>query len=165
MKKRFAVLYSLAPHFRRSLLALREEEPDSHITLLLPPGFPQEVVEGCCDEILALAPASSQRRSLKHAWRLIRYLRRERFDCFIVFFNSPALWLLTQCSGARECAYFSQRGARCPMSMSFLRSVCALAGKRIRGRYMYYKIKWDIYRHPFSDTSRAAERKEQDGDS
>jgi hypothetical protein len=172
MSERIAVLYSLSPHFLRAVEVIRRERPGCHLTVVVPPSFPQALLEGKVEEIVVLAPTHEQRRSLRQGLKLLRFLRRESFDLLVVLFNSPPLVLISTLSGARERAYISPDGKERPLSFSFLRVFLSMVRRRIKGQYTYYKIWWYIRRHPIDvqdsgesteDMNQSSNGKEQGG--
>ena len=136
------MLYSRGPHLLRTLKQLRAEAPGDHVTAIVPPGFPTETLEGLADDVReAPRPAG-----LAGAWRMARGLRAERFDRFVVMFDSPRLRLLAALRGARvrECRTVEGRTIALPRSV--WGTLLTAAARSLRGRLRYHYIRC-IVRH------------------
>jgi hypothetical protein len=99
---RIALFYGVAPHFSRALRALRERHPGGHLTALLPPGFELTDEErALIDEVEPTERAHYTPMAVGPCLRLVRRIRRARYDAFAVLSDSTQLRILAAMSGAR----------------------------------------------------------------
>ncbi len=145
---RIGLMYSYGPHFKQAARMLRARYPDSRITALLPPGYPEAVIRDVVDDIIVCAPEPERGKTPGQAWRLIRILRRERYDILVVLFDSLKLQLIASLSGAGECCCYHLDHRYHPLRLSLFGAVAAGVTRQVRGRLRYMRIWWHVYRHP-----------------
>ncbi len=150
---RIGLLYSYGPHFKQAARALRTRYPGSRITALLPPGYPEAVIRDVVDDIIICAPEPEYGKTPGQAWRLIKTLRRERYDVLVVLFDSLKLQLIAAMSGAGErcCHHLDNRYE--PLRLSLFGAIAAGLVRHVRGRLRYMRIWWHVYRHPIRPTA------------
>ena len=145
---RICALYSHGPHYARVLRHLRRAYPDAVITALVPPGFPNEPLEGLAHKRLDLPAKAARRRGFAALRAILPVIRRGRYDLFVVMFDSFRLRLLAALSGARERRCFTADGRFIPLRLSLARLLAGTAWRNLRGRVTYWRIRWIVHHCP-----------------
>ncbi len=139
--KTIGALYSKGPHFLRMLAYLRKEHPSARLIALVPEGYPVEVLQAACDEVLVIATGS---RSLGGLRKLLGPLREARFDLLVVMFHSPRLRIVAALSAAREARCYTADNRIFPVSLRFASDTVQWLLRNARGRITYWRIWWII---------------------
>jgi hypothetical protein len=145
---KICAFYSHGPHFVRLLKHLRATYPAAHLTTFTPPGFPPEVLRGYADRMAYTGRRAYPLRELRPLLRLIEVLRRERFDLFVVMFDSPRLRLLARLSGAKRAMVYTVDGRTIPLHGLALGSLLAAFPRRIRGIALYAWMWFNVHCRP-----------------
>jgi DNA-binding transcriptional LysR family regulator len=134
--RRIGAFYSRGPHFGRVLARLREEYPEADITAHVPEGFPEAPVREHGARILYCGGAPP----LRALPSLIRSLRAQRYDLFVVIFDSPKLRLLAAASGAKQRCCHTVDGRIFPLRTAFSRMLAGGIWRRLCGAIVYARI-------------------------
>ena len=135
------VFYSLGPHFARTLRRLREAHPDARITAIVPPGFPLSDDERTSvDEIVETERAHYSPRDIGGCLRLVRRLRKSRFDLFVVMFQSAQLGVLASICGARERVCAPPHGTLTPLTAGPIGTILSECARRVVGSVVYAAV-------------------------
>lgn len=145
---RICAYYSHGPHFVRLLRHLRAMYPAAHLTAFTPPGFPPEVLQGHVDRMAYTGRREYSLRQVRPLLRLVQVLRRERFDLFVVMFDSPKLRLLARLSGAKAAMVYTVDGRMMPLQGLALGSLLSAIPRRIRGHVRYAWMWFNVYCRP-----------------
>lgn len=141
---RAAVFYSLGPHFVTALKAARHHGDE--VIAVVPAAFemPEEAAR-IADDILYTD------RDAYSVWRpgalfaLVRRIRRERFDTFVVMFDSPKLRLLAAMSGASTRWYCAPHGYMRRLKGGPVRVAARETWRRLKGCVLYAWL-WVVVR-------------------
>lgn len=145
---RIAVMYSYGPHFIPAIRLLRQQYPDSRLTALIPPAFPQEPIASLVDEILVSVPEPGAHRSLPDMYRLLHSIRGGRYDMLVLLFDSLKLRMIASASNAATVYCFTVDGRLAPLTTPLYRSLLDTSWRVLYGHILYYKIWWHIRLHP-----------------
>lgn len=146
--QRIGLLYSYGPHFKKVALSLRARYPSSHITALLPPGYPEAAIRDIVDGLRFCAPTPGARRSPAQAWRLLKVLRLERYDMLVVIYDSPKLQAVAALSGAHQCYCFGLDNRSYPLRLNLCGAIFSGIVRAVRGRIRYAYIWLQVYCRP-----------------
>ncbi len=134
---RICAFYSRGPHFMRLLAFLRERHPRAHITALVPPGYPKELLREHANAIMETAKTRYAARDIAGIRALLRQIRAGRFHEFVVMFDSPRLRLLAALTRAPLRSCFTIDGRYLPLRLSPLRVLASTIYRASRGRLTY----------------------------
>lgn len=139
------LFYSYGPHFIKTARSLRETHPQADITAFVPEHFPVELLSGLNISSQPLLPDTGRGRAIKKVIAIIRAIRRERLDIFVVLFNSPRLQLLSTISGAkvRRCQLVD--GREIPVRLSLVSGIFHTAIHTVFGHWRYVRIWMHIH--------------------
>lgn len=140
------VFYSRGPHFVKALKFLRAAFPDARLTAIVPPGFPGNSLENCCDEILEAG-------GTRGLMALLRAIRAAGFDEFVILFPSLKQRLLAQFSGASERYCYSVNGDFQQVRLALISSLAGAVYRTIRGRLTYAYIYYVVHHRPVHGAS------------
>ncbi len=157
---RIGVLYSFGPHFKQALQELRRQYPAAHITAITPPEYPVARIEELVTDSQPWAPPPEAPRNMNDAVRLVRRVRAERYDIFVVLFDSVKLQLVAGLSGARECCCCGLDGRRRPLRVRPVATLVRGMARRIRGTWHY----WRIWLHIHTTLIRPAHHRDESQD-
>lgn len=146
--RRICALYSHGPHYARVLRHLRQAYPEAVVTALVPPGFPNEPLEGLAHKRLDMPDAAVDRRGLRALRALLPVVRRGRYGLFVVMFDSFRLRLLAALSGARERRCFTADGRFIRLRLSLVRLLADALWRNLRGRVTYWRIRYIVHHRP-----------------
>ena len=136
------VYYSEGLNYLERLRALRRREPDARICAMVPAGYcPSEAERAVADEIVEMECGHYSPRDVRACLRLVRRIRAERFDGFVVMFNSLQLRILAGLSGARRCACWRGDNEIQPLTTSALLVPACLVFEAVRG-WTAYAVAW-----------------------
>lgn len=138
-----AVFYSRGPHYARALRFLRGRYPEAVVTAITPPGYPHEALAGIPDRHLETALNAYPIAGMPGLTRLLRTIRNDRYDLFVVMFPSIKLRFLASFSGARWAYCFGPDGQFLPLNFAPVRLMLGWAKRRIVGHFTYARI-WAI---------------------
>ncbi len=139
--KRIGAFYSHGPHFRKTLKRLREDYANACVVAMVPPGFPEGILDGLADEVWFTERKAYSLRGHAALRGLIRQIRGGGFDLFVIMFPSPKLRFLAGCSGAKKKICHGPDGRVAPIRMAPLRALTRAALRRIRGELTYTYIR------------------------
>jgi len=134
------LFYSYGPHFIKTARALRAEHPQARITAFLPRAFPVDMLSDLEIEALPVLPDPGEHRSLAALYAIVRAIRAQRVDIFVVLFDSPRLRLLSALSGAGERQCRLVDGRRIPVRFTFAGGLMHTLLSRIVGHARYVRI-------------------------
>ncbi|MBI1318660.1 MAG: hypothetical protein GC168_06895 [Candidatus Hydrogenedens sp.] len=143
-KPRIAAMYSRGTHYPRLLRFLRNEYPGCELTAVVPPAYPERLLEGQCDRILRTEREQYGLRDLRAILTLLSTLRAERFDALVVMFNSVKLRLLASGAGAASAYVFTADRRFFPVTLSLLGEAWDYLARNLRGRITYAYIAWVV---------------------
>jgi ADP-heptose:LPS heptosyltransferase len=138
--RRVCAYYSRGPHFTRNLKTLRDMYPGAEITALVPPGYPRKPLAGLAEHIESTRQTQYGARDLKAFFGLIRQIRKARYDCFVVMFDSPKLRLLGTLSGAKERYCLTIDGRYLALRLALLSQVIGTVVRHVHGRLTYLRL-------------------------
>ena len=139
------VFYSHGPHFMRVLRTLREQHPDARITAFVPEKFPTEIIRAAADTIISVPPPPYGLRRPDIILALIRILRAQHPDRFVVMFDSLRLRWVARASGAREGWFIGPDGAYQPLRTTGITDLTEAAARRSRGTLLFLRIWWNVH--------------------
>jgi len=136
-KPRIAAFYSRGTHYPRLLRFLREEYPGCELTAVVPPGYPERLLEGACDRMVRTARDHYGAGDAGELRALVMQLRAERFDAFVVMFPSIKLRLLAKAAAARAAYVYTADRRFEPVRLNPLAEAADLLHRNARGRLAY----------------------------
>lgn len=160
--QRIGLLYSYGPHFMKTLRALRDSHPDAQITVFVPANFPEALLDGMALHIRPILPDSGQRPGIRQGLRLIRAIRGEALDSFVVLFASPRLQLVASLSKAVQSYCYHVDGRVEILRLRLLRALLRPIKNRIIGNLRYFRI-W-VYVHCTRVNAKRPQEKLSDAD-
>lgn len=134
------IFYSYGPHFIRTVRSLRADSPEARITAFVPAEFPAGLLGGLDVVLAPILGNPAERRSPGVLLSIVRAIRRQRLDVFVVLFDSPRLRLLAALSGARERQCCLVDGRTLPVRVTIAGNVFRTLGGRLRGQFRYARI-------------------------
>ena len=149
------ILYSYAPHFRKAVHHLRTTSPNARLIAFVPPSFPSDVLSAYVDEQVSCVPEPQSPKTLPQSWRLIREIRKQRLDIFVVLFKSSRLQGVSALSGATESCCYDLSGALTPVRLRLFHAFFGGIFRRVRGQLLYWRLWLNV--HCTSVTPRALE--------
>lgn len=139
-RTRIGLFYSYGPHFIKTVRSLRETHPQADITAFVPEHFPVELLSGLNISSQPLLPDTGRGRAIKKVVTIIRAIRKEHLDIFVVLFNSPRLQLLSTISGAKERRCRLVDGRELPVRLTLLSGIYHTAVNTVVGHWRYARI-------------------------
>lgn len=139
------LLYSYGPHFVKTARALRERYPEADIVAFVPESFPVSLLEDVSISCRSLLADNAHRRAVKKIVALVRAIRRERLDIFVVLFNSPRLQLLSAISGSKERRCRLVDGREFEVHLTLLSSLVHTLVSSVVGRWRYARIWLNVH--------------------
>lgn len=137
-RKRIGVFYSRGRQFGRILEAVRRDYPEAELVAVVPAGYPFPGDErGLCDGVVETGCEPYGIRHPMPLVRLIRLLRAQRFDPFIILFDSPRLRLLAALVGTPHTLYCAFDHALKPIHSTIAGVLADVAARGIVGRAVY----------------------------
>lgn len=118
---RIGILYSEGPHWKQALHAIALRWPEAEIRAWNATSLSET------DGPLICREGGGNPRSL------LRAIRAERLDAFVVMFNSDKLRMLAGASGAQTCFHAGLDGALIPLPSSFFRALVYTLQRRGHG--------------------------------
>lgn len=101
---KICAFFSVSQNFPAILQRLRAKHPNADIAAVIPPNYEASQAErDHASRIIVTEQAEYGPAHIRACLRLIRSLRKERFDRFVVVFDSPQLRILAALTGARKC--------------------------------------------------------------
>ena len=137
--RHIGVFHGVGHDYGAVLRTVRGQEPEAAICAIVPAGYPvAEVPRDLADEVMEMELAHYAPWRLGACLRLVRRLRAERFDRFIVMFDSAQLRVLAAFTGAPERVW-------CPMNLqmkplpgaSLVGAAVGEVARRVRGCSVY----------------------------
>ena len=147
-QNRIGAFYSRGTHYPRLLAYLRTEYPDCEITAVVPPNYPGHILEDACDRIVRTPREDYSLSDPRAIARVIAQLRGERFDDFVIMFNSAKLRVLAKASGAESSYCYTADRRFFPVELHPLREGTGMLVRNIRGRMTYWRIAWIVKHRP-----------------
>jgi ADP-heptose:LPS heptosyltransferase len=136
-KPRIAAFYSRGTHYPRLLRFLREEYPGCELTAVVPPGYPERLLEGACDRVVRTARDHYGAGDTGELMTLVSQLRAERYDAFVVMFPSIKLRLLAKGAGAASAYIYTADRRFLPVAFNPIAEATDYLLRNIRGRLTY----------------------------
>jgi hypothetical protein len=129
---RVAVFHSPGHDFAGALRRVKEAWPTARLIAWVPASYAApEAVEALADEIRR---ADRDRFGARNVYPLLRQIRSERYDCFVVLFDSTRLRLFAALSGARERAWCPPLGSLGPLPNAPITVALREAALLVKGR-------------------------------
>jgi hypothetical protein len=145
-KPRVCVYFSVGRNFLNVLRSVKQSLPDASITAVIPPGYPISGDErSLAEEIIETDLVRYSWRTLPALARLVRQFRRERYDAFVILFDSPRLRIVSSLSGAAERLHCRMDGRLALVRMSIPGTIADVVFRNVWGRIVYAVI-WSIVR-------------------
>lgn len=133
-------------HIPEVLASLRKRYPSSTlVAFVLPKIGLEESVGPLVDVIKVLRKPQYSLRDIMDCWELIRLIRQEQADVFVVLFNTFQLNCLASISGAsyKECWDTENRIYALPSTLFGV--LLSFAGRRLVGLYRYIWVSLEIF--------------------
>lgn len=143
---RICAFYSHGPHFRKVLQGLRKSYPKSHITALLPPGYPSAVIRELVDTYEFTQYKQYRATQFGALLNLRKQIRKNKPDVFIVMFDSNRLRLLGSLSGVRERYCITPRGHWKQLRITPVRQIFRSAFDAFQGFLQFHRVRFHINR-------------------
>ncbi|MBI4557030.1 MAG: hypothetical protein HY706_05545 [Candidatus Hydrogenedentes bacterium] len=144
--RQICVFYSQGPHFERTVRCIKERHPSAAVTTIVPKGYPfPETLRSDVQEIIETKLIHYSIQDVGSSLRLVRNIRRARFDLFVTMFDSPQLRLLAALTGARAAAWVRVDGGYFEIPTSFLAALFCAVFRGLVGRATYALL-WVIIR-------------------
>ncbi len=122
--QRICAFYSKGNHYVATLQWLRRHCPEAAITAIVPPGYAlSAAARQLVNEVVETEQAHYTLRDFSAFRRLVRKIRAQRLDIFVVMFDSPRLRLLAAQANARKRLCYTEDGQRIKMDSSTPRVV------------------------------------------
>lgn len=138
---RVCAFYSKGRRFLDVLERVRAHYPKAQVVAMAPATYAMpESEKAAADAVLITEQARYSARAPGAFLRLLRQVRRERFDVFIITFDSPRLRILAALSGAARCAYCSMDGQVVPIAPSVAGTAAATLARNVGGRVAFAAI-------------------------
>ena len=140
------VFYSKGRTFADVVSHVKAREPNAQVFALVPAGYPVAEIELTPPhEVVQTELAQYSWRDLRPFLRLVRQLRRTRYDAFVILFDSPRLRVLSALSGATRRLYCAMDGDLVPVKASVAGTLAAELARMLWGRLAYAGL-WVIVR-------------------
>jgi len=136
-KPRIAAFYSRGTHYPRLLRFLREEYPGCELTAVVPPAYPERLLEGACDRVIRTAREHYGAGDASELWTLVTQVRAERYDAFLVMFPSVKLRLLAKGAGAASAYVYTADRRFLPVTFNPIAEAADYLLLNLRGRLTY----------------------------
>lgn len=144
-KNRVGVFYSLGQEFDQIIKSIREAFPDDHLVAMVPSAYVEtEAIAPFVDEAIRTKYASYPSRQPWRTLDMIRTLRRERYDVFIVIFYSFKLRLLASLAGAPRVYCWALDGRVIPLETNIAAVLADIAKQTLLGWWRYGRVWWNI---------------------
>ncbi len=145
-QEHICVFHSKGRSFADALKYVRERRPEARICAMAPSGYPVGPEElASADEVIETEREQYSPRDFAALRQLVRQLRRTRFDCFVILFDSPKLRALAALSCAQSCTHLTLDGRLRPITPSLPGVAWDVLYRNIRGRLTYAWI-WIMIR-------------------
>ena len=138
--KRVCAFFSSGPHYRKVLQGLRARYPDAEVHAVVPPRYPEEAAAALATTVHRTEHDHYGPGDPAALWQLLRWLRGQRFDVFVVMFQSPKLVALARLSGAPERYCHTLDGRYAALRMPLFKQCLSLLSRRAEGRRTYARI-------------------------
>lgn len=145
---KIGLFYSYGPHFLKALYFLTEKYPNEEIILFLPQNFPTYYFENLSITPIFLPWDGKHLPLLKGTkafFNIIKMIRSQQLDQFVVLFESPRQITLSKLSGAKNTFIFSIHKEYKPISQGILKSLTKLFINRLKGLFLYSYILLHVY--------------------
>lgn len=143
---RMCAFYSKGRRFLDVLRCVRAQYAGAELEAMTPPNYamaPEEKAEA--NRVVTTELAAYSARSPRAFRRLVRQIRRSRYDVFVITFDSTRLRILAALSGASSCAYCSLDGRIVPIRPTVAGTLAAAAARNAWGRLVYAWV-WTVVR-------------------
>lgn len=140
--KRIGVFYSPGRSLGEVLRAVRQVFPDGDISAIVPRGFSMSSADkSLCTAVIETCETAFSIRRPGSLAALAGRLRKERFDSFIIMFDSPRLRMFAGTIGAGETLYYTFDRRMQPIRGGTAGAAVMAAVNRIRGQAVYICIR------------------------
>lgn len=145
---KIGLFYSYGPHFLKAVHFLVEKYPNDNIIVFIPKNFPSYYFEKLPVSLVSL-PWNGQHipllKGIKTFLNIIKIIRSQHLDQFIVLFESFRQIMLCKLSGAKHFFVYSIHKEYKPISRGFFQSLLQLVIGRLKGLCLYCYIFLHIY--------------------
>ncbi len=145
---KIGLFYSYGPHFLKAIHFLTEKYPDDNILLFLPQNFPTYYFENLSITPIFLHWDGHHLSLLKGTltfFNIIKIIRSQQLDQFVVLFESPRQITLCKLSGAKEKYIYSIHKEYKPITQGILKVITKLFMNRLKGFFLYSYIFFNVY--------------------
>lgn len=136
--ERIGVFFNKGRNLTDVLRAVRKEHPAAHICAIVPKSY------SATEQELALVQETAYVERARYGLgdmggfvRLIGQIRKQRYDVFVIMFDTPKVRLLGAVSGARAVWYCRLDGRLVPISKSILGILGSVIARRTVGGVVY----------------------------
>jgi len=138
---RICAFLSKGRNFVDVLKDIRSAYPKTPIDAVIPLDYPLSDEErALVDRIVETKKAHYSLRDAGPLFRLVRQLRAEHYNLFVIMFDSPKLRLLARLSNAKACTFHRLDHRMLPIYPSIPRIVADMAFRNVWGRVAYAYI-------------------------
>ena len=145
-KPKLGIFFSPGQEFQKLLASVRERRPSAEIIVIVPKSY---VLSGeemkFVDRVLNTSHDNFPPRRPIRIWGLVRALRAEGFDEFVVLFDTFKLRSLASLSGAARCCCWAAWGKVDPLESSFAKSALTTLFQFARAWLRYAKVCFAVY--------------------
>lgn len=147
-RQRICVFYSQCEHFNRLVRAVRDQNPAAHICTMVPSGFDASrdaELAAAVDEVVETERASYSPLHPIALVRLARRIRNDRFDRFVILYETLKLRGLAAFSAAPVCECWTAYGRIKPVSSSPMSTLSGHIARTFSGRIRFLRIWWCVH--------------------
>ncbi len=145
---KIGLFYSYGPHFLKAVNFLIEKYPDDEIIVFIPEQFPTYYFEKLPIKPIVL-PWNGQHFKIYQLTfvfsKIIKLIRAQQLDIFVILFESFRLITLSKFSGAQQTYIYSIHKKYEPISQGIFENLFKTFSKRVKGFYLYLYILFHVY--------------------
>ncbi len=145
---KIGLFYSYGPHFLKAIHFLCEKYPKDQIILFIPQEFPSYYFEKLPVSPVFLPWDGQHLSTLKGIGtfiNILRIIRSQKLDQFVILFESPRQITLSTLSGARHTFVYSIHKEYKNLSQGIFKSLSKTFVNRLKGILMYSYIFFHIH--------------------
>jgi len=145
---KIGLFYSYGPHFLKGVNFLIEKYPNDEIIVFIPEQFPAYYFEKLPVKLIFL-PWNGQHLKMSQLifvfLKIIKIIRAQRLDTFVILFESFRLITLSKFSGAQHTYIYTIHQKYEPVSQGIFENLFTTLLKRIKGFCLYLYVLFHVY--------------------